>query len=344
MASARAQSSGRRLLRLAHGAALGLLVTTGGAIAGEPQSSATGRQSLDDAWWTGPIVASGAGTLPQGHALVEPYLFDVIRTGRYDTDGHRRSAERDQFFGSLTYILYGVTDRFTAGLVPTFGFNDLSHGRDSSSIQIGDVSVLAQYRLSQFHEGSRVPTASLFVQETLPTGNYDRLGANPADGIGAGAHTTTVALYLQYYFWMPNGRILRTRFDLSQSFSNTVDVRDVSVYGTSAGFRGRAAPGNQLTLNPSLEYSITRNWVFALDLVYQRDDTTRLRGVGLDPVTSAPVPVDADFGSAWRFGVVPAFEYNWSGAVGLIVGARWFAAGRNTGATLTPAIALNMVY
>ncbi len=49
------------------------------------------QQSLDDAWWTGPIIAAGAGTLPQGHALVEPYVYDVIRYGRFDDNGDKQS-------------------------------------------------------------------------------------------------------------------------------------------------------------------------------------------------------------------------------------------------------------
>ena len=36
------------------------------------------HQSLDDAWWTGPMLAPSAATLPRGHFLIEPYLFDVI--------------------------------------------------------------------------------------------------------------------------------------------------------------------------------------------------------------------------------------------------------------------------
>src|SRR5690348_11021258 len=35
------------------------------------------RQSLDDAWWTGPMLAPSAATLPRGHFLIEPYLYDV---------------------------------------------------------------------------------------------------------------------------------------------------------------------------------------------------------------------------------------------------------------------------
>ncbi len=39
------------------------------------------RQSLEDAWWTGPMLAPSAATLPRGHLLIEPYLYDVIAQG-----------------------------------------------------------------------------------------------------------------------------------------------------------------------------------------------------------------------------------------------------------------------
>ncbi|MDY6945315.1 MAG: transporter [Pseudomonadota bacterium] len=302
------------------------------------------RQSLDDAWWTGPIVAAGAGTLPQGHALVEPYLFDVIRYGRYDREGHERSASRAHYYGSLTYILYGVTDRFTAGLIPTFGYNDVSVGRDSSAVQVGDLTLQGQYRLSQFREGSAIPTTSLVLQHTLPTGKYDRLGADINDGIGAGANTTTLALYSQYYFWMPNGRILRSRFNLAYALSDEVDVHEASVYGTRAGFRGSARPGDVFTINCAWEYSITREWVFALDFLYQHDASTRLAGTEPNPATGVSERIAENFGSAWRIGVAPAVEYNFTGRIGIIAGARWFAAGHNTSATITPVVAVNMVY
>jgi hypothetical protein len=79
--------------------------------------TAADRQSLDDAWWTGPIVAAGAATLPQGHALIEPYVYDVVTRGRYDSDGNYRSTDTVHSYGSLTYMLYGVTDSFTAGVI-----------------------------------------------------------------------------------------------------------------------------------------------------------------------------------------------------------------------------------
>lgn len=45
------------------------------------------RQSLDNAWWTGPMLAPPANTLPRGHILLEPYLYDVSTQGFYNSSG-----------------------------------------------------------------------------------------------------------------------------------------------------------------------------------------------------------------------------------------------------------------
>jgi len=319
-------------MRIAAALLLTLIVTNAAA------TDQADRQSLDDAWWTGPIVAAGAATLPQGRTLIEPYVYDVITRGRYDNDGNYRSTDTVHSYGSLTYMLYGVTDSFTAGVIPTFGFNDVESGQDSSGIGVGDVTLQAQWRLSQFHEGRHVPTSSFVLQQTLPTGKYDELGMRAADGLGGGAYTTSLAVHSQYYFWMPNGRVLRTRLNVAYAFSDSVDVTDTSVYGTPQGFRGHADPGNTFSLYSAWEYSVTRNWVLALDAFYQHDANTRIRG----EVQGAPF--SADSGSAWRFGLAPAIEYNFTSNIGVIVGARWFAAGRNTGASVTPVAAINMFY
>jgi hypothetical protein len=300
------------------------------------------RQPLEDAWWTGPMLAASAATLPRGHFLIEPYLYDVIVHGRYDHDGVRRSATRSNGFGSLTYGLYGLADRVSVGLIGIAGYNTVSGSPSSSGVGMGDLTLQAQYRLTQFHEGGWIPTTSIVVQETLPTGKHDRLGDRPSDGVGGGAYTTTLALYSQTYFWLPNGRILRMRFNVSQAFSSSVNVKDVSVYGTEAGFRGDARPGNSLFLNAAWEYSLTRNWVLALDVTYGHDGNTRVTGYDILSPTRARMQFDSGSREAW--GLAPAIEYNWKPNLGVLIGARVIFAGRNTAATITPAVAVNFVH
>lgn len=312
-----------------------LSVLAGSAYAeNAPSSDEAGRQALDDAWWTGPVLAAGAGTLPKGRVLFEPYIYDAITYGHYDNSGTRQSSSRTHSFGSQSYLLYGLTNKVTVGLIPRFGYNDVEQGLDSSGIRVGDLTLQAQYRLSLFSEGRRIPTISLVLQKTFPTGKHDELGARLSDGLGSGAYSTTLAIYSQYYSWLPNGRILRTRFNVSRTISENADLQDVSVYGTPQGFRGTASPGGSLSIVAAGEYSLTRNWVFAMDLLYQHDNNTRVQGNLLN----------VNYGSSKRIGVVPAVEYNWSGRAGVIVGARWIADGRNADASITPVTAINLVF
>ena len=311
------------------------------AVAQEVSSPQEARQPLDNAWWTGPLLAPSANTLPRGHGLIEPYLYDVISQGSYDSSGVRHSAPHINGFGSLTYVNYGLANKFTVGLIPVFGYNQVSQGLDSSSIGAGDLTVQAQYRLHLFHEGSWVPTTSFAVQETFPTGKYDSLGVRASDGIGSGSSTTTLCFYTQTFFWMPNGRILRTRFNVTQAFSREARLQDVSVYGTSQGFRGHADPGAALFIDLAGEYSITRSWVLAFDATYRRQYNTAVTGYNISSPTEL---VSLNSGSSQAFGLAPAIEYNFTSKVGVIVGMRVFPAGKNTSNSITPAIALNIVH
>jgi hypothetical protein len=272
------------------------------------------NEPLGDAWWTGPMLAPSAGTLPPGHWLVEPYVYDI------------KTAHADNY-GSRAYVIYGLLDRFSVGLIPILGLND--------GIGFGDLTAQAQYRLTQFQPGSWVPTMSIVAQETFPTGAYDRLGTNTSNALGAGAYATTLGFYSQTYFWMPNGRILRARLDLSQVvYSTKVHVEDVSVYGTGPGFLGSALPGLSSSADLAAEYSATQRWVLALDAVYGWNGDTRVDGDN----------VQLHSGWSESLALAPAVEYNMSSRIGVLLGVRFIDIGRNTTHSVSPALAVNMVY
>jgi len=301
---------------------------------GTSPASSFDRQSLDDAWWTGPMLAPSAATLPRGHFLIEPYLYDVI-------------AAHSNSFGSLTYVNYGLADRVTVGLIPTAGFNKVSNGPSSSVVGLGDLTLQAQYRLTKFHAGSWIPTTSVAVQETLPTGKYDRLGERQSDGLGSGAYTTTLAFYSQMYFWLPNGRILRMRFNVLPGFSKTVNVEGISVYGTGAGFRGYATPGSSFFVDGAWEYSLKRRWVLALDATYRHAGNTLVIGYNIvDPASMQnPISIRQNSGTSDTFALAPAVEYSWRRNLGVLLGVRMVPGpARNAAATVTPALAINFVH
>ena len=320
-----------------------------GASAIAAATSATGivtQQSLDDAWWTGPLLAASPGTLPRGHWLLEPYVFDVITYGHFDRYRTLRSSGAAHEIGNQSYVEYGLVDGFTLGLIPRIGLRESAAGQDSSGFAVGDLTLQGAYGLTQFRQGSWIPTTSFVIGETFPTGKYDRL-SGPTDGaLGSGAYSTTLSLYSQTYFWMPNGRILRTRLDLSYQVSQWASVRGISVYGTGAGFDGRAHPGPSFFGDLAFEYSATQNWVLATDVWWEHDGNTRLQGSYLPPRGSllASALFALDSGAGELLYLAPAVEYNWNARMGVIAGARIAAAGRNATATATPVVAVNMVF
>jgi hypothetical protein len=103
-----------------------------------------------------------------------------------------------------------------------------------------------------------------------------------------------------------------------------------------------------LVVDGAVEYSMTRNWVLALDIAYEHDAATGVSGTviagqgGGGPGTATPLQLRSN--PSETLFAAPAVEYNWSARVGVIVGARLVPAGRNTTATVTPVAAINVVY
>jgi hypothetical protein len=291
------------------------------------------------------MLANTAATAPRGHYLLETYLYDDTTQGAYNSHSKRQSAPHENSYGSLTYAIYALTDRIGVGLLPTFGYNQVSAGASGSGVGLGDWTAQVERRFTPFAPCTELPTVSVAAQETLPTGRYDKLGDRPSDGLGAGAYTTNVALYTQTWFWLPNGRIVRMRVNVSDAVSGNVKLQDVSVYGTPQGFRGNARPGSSFYLDAAWELSLTRHWVLATDAIYRDTANTRITGYNaLASGSAASHGIVLNSGSSDSWGFAPAVEYNLSPTLGVLVGMRIIAGGRNTSATLTPAIAINFVH
>lgn len=279
------------------------------------------QQRVEDAWWTGPLIANSPSPLPKNRVYVESYLYDVKSSG---IDG----------FGSQTYLLYGLSDRLTVGMRPLFGYTRIDGGGGSSRIDVGDLTLHTQYALTTYTPGTRTPAIAIEVDQTLPIGRYDRLDKQ-SNGFGSGAYTTTLGIYAQQYFWLRNGRILRGRLNLTKSFSSRTKIRDLSVYGTSDGFDGNARPGSGLFVDNAWEYSLTRNWALAVDFYYRHDAPASIHDAS--GATTAP---SRAFDT---FAVAPAIEYNWSARVGVIFGTRFIAGRGNNPSSITPIVALSVL-
>src|SRR5436305_15109412 len=75
------------------------------------------RAAMKAARWTGPLPASNAETLPQGHVYTEPYFFDVISGGEHHP-------------GTSGFYQYGLTGNWTVGMQPFLSLRMLTYNRE----------------------------------------------------------------------------------------------------------------------------------------------------------------------------------------------------------------------
>ena len=275
------------------------------------------RDAMKAARWTGPMLASNAETLPKGHFYTEPYFYDVIVGG-------------DHHPGSSGFYQYGLLDSLTVGLQPAFATETNKLGR---GMAIGDFKLLSQLRLTHFTPEHRIPTIAIVVNEVLPTGKDDHLKPGQ-EGHGSGSFATEIGINVQHYFLLKNGRLLRARINVLKSFPHGAHVSDRSVYGTDVGFSGHVKPGSKTTLIGAVEYSLTREWVLAFDVIHESTARTKLEG----HYPTGPL-VKQSFPSSRATGFAPAVEYNWSDRSGILVGVWISPKGHKTQASVTPALA-----
>jgi hypothetical protein len=272
---------------------------------------------MQSARWTGPLLASNAETLPQGHFYTEPYFFDVISGGHHHP-------------GSSGFYQYGLFDNLTVGVQPFFSLGTQKYNRD---VAIGDFKLLSQVRLSHFTAEHRVPSVALVMNLVLPTGKSDHLGALK-QGHGSGSFAPEIGVNLQHYFLLGNGRLLRARINVLKDFPMRHDVAGRSVFGTGADFRGHAKPGSKTTVIVGGEYSLTKEWVLTFDVERDQWDKTVVTGRHGGALVKQVSP------KSWNVGFAPAVEYNWSDRAGIIAGVWIVPKGHHTQSSVTPAIAI----
>src|SRR5712672_2700316 len=145
-----------------------LFATCGAAVTDQAQASGAGRQAVQDAWWTGPLVASPGAAMPQGHLVVETYLFDAIIQAQYDDSGARSAVPRTDGFQSQTYFFYGLTDTVTLGLGARFAYEQPSQGPSGSRVRVECAPVGPQDHAAAGRAERWLPTISMMQAETLP--------------------------------------------------------------------------------------------------------------------------------------------------------------------------------
>ncbi|MFT8541820.1 MAG: transporter [Acetobacter sp.] len=306
-------------------------------------TTATQGQSVQAAkpqWYTGSLVSPSGAMTQKGMIAWEPYMTYSQPVGQFNSNGVSQPLHpRQKTVSNFTLYKYAITDAISIQLTPVIEYRWKKGNNTSSGLKFGDLPVDLMWRYVDADPKRYIPALSVFAGMAMPTGDYNRLG-RAQDGVGAGTYTFRLALTEQSTYTLPGQHELRLRvWSTFRRAVTTAHLHDVTSYGTSAGFKGRAQPGMYGESGFSLEFGINQKWVLALDLARDWSNGSHLRGT---TATGKKVDTVASPSGDWL--IAPAIEYSWSPRFGIIAGVSTYFAGHNTGFNVSPQIAFNSVF
>ncbi len=293
-------------------------------------------------WFTGPLLTPSGHVVPEGHQNYEPYVYWTQAKGNYDS--HWRPHSATLFNNVLTQITMqlGVLPDTEFDMAPQFVYNETA---GEHMWRYSDLPITLAFQILKNTPDTWYPAIKLRFAANIPLGKFDSL--NPlklgTDAGGVGSWLPNVGLVFSRLFHITGHQYLASRAFFSYAFSTPVGVRGLSVYGGTPtvagvkGTRGTVHTGNVFLFLAGFEYSLTQNWVLAIDIQYQHNNKRRFSGY--TPVGTAPISPSKEL-----FAVAPAIEYNWNGNIGLIAGPWLTVSGRNTGQFISYVVALNVYH
>lgn len=284
-------------------------------------------QTKNTPWLTGPLIAPEGTALKLGQYEIEPYLTFGTITGEYNKHWKSKSEHNLYSLDLQLLAIVGLTDFMDIQIIPGILYN-FSQGQ--SDFLFTDFPVTLDFQLADEDVFKWFPAIKLAITETFPTGNYQKLKSHKheTDISGLGSYATSPGLVFYKVYRCSKHRFLSLTASFQYTYFAPVHIKGLSVYGGGPRTRGKVYPGNLSTAIVSFEYTLTRNWVFALDNVYLHADKDRFRGRrgkdsdGQKTIVGRPSSESLSF--------APAIEYNFNEKIGLIAGVWFSAAGRNS--------------
>jgi len=296
------------------------------------------EEARDGPWFTGSLLAPSAHVVPPGYFNLEPYLFVTDNYGAYDADWHGHSTPTAIQLNPLISFQIGVANNLDFQTAPQMFY---TRKQGKASAQFGDFPVGFDYQLLKDRKGGWWPAIKIAIRESFPTGKYQKLNPhkNGTDGVGSGAYTTGFGLAFSRIFHFGGVHFLNSRLSFSYNVPSNVHVKGFNSYGGGHGTRGTVHPGNTFTTIIGLEFTLALHWALALDIANIYGNKTTFSG--RRGITSAGAPVKVGGPSFNQVSLAPAIEYNFNESVGIIAGAWFTVAGRNTTQFASGVIAVN---
>lgn len=290
-------------------------------------------------WLTGPLLTPTSVIVPGGYMNIEPYLYYSVNTGRYNDDW--KVSSMPNFYNVIFSVPFylGINQWMDMIFTPQVILNST---QNTSALQFGDLPIGIEFQLLHEAPENNLPGLKLYIQETFPTGKYQKLKPERlfTDAGGKGSFQTEVGIVLGRLFHLRDLYFMNVRLNLYYTNWTSVAVKGLNSYGGLRDTKGRVFPGSQWGYFLGFEFTLSRNWAFAFDAAGLYTARTGFSGkVGSSTITrnliGLKIPTQVQFSFA------PAIEYNFSQSLGIIAGPWFTVAGKNSFRFISGVIALN---
>lgn len=291
-------------------------------------------------WFTGTLIAPGGTVVPRGNFVIQPYFFATVNYGVFNSHWRTKSTQKLISYSEQLPVWAGLTDWMDCHIFPEVVTN-VQEGKSYTGF--GDLPLGFSFELLN-PEASRFPGIKLIINETLPTGKYQKFSSDKpnVEAIGEGLLSTDVGLVFYKLIHLSGIYYFSSTFGVEYSMAPPVHLKGFNTYGGGFGTDGTLCPGNGLAVFYAFEITLSQNWAFALDNIYTHTNRNRFSGErGIDIHGN---PAEISKASSEQFSFAPAIEYNVNDALGFMAGA-WFAPfGRNSTQFASGVISLAYTY
>ena len=280
-------------------------------------------------WYTGSLLQLTPVNLSPGQIAIEPVLIVSSIYGFYNSNWGTNHTKSILSINPVMEFKMGLFPRTEIKIVGAYVSK--FQGKESSS-NFQDMFLYFGYEILKDKKHSITPDLSLFLQVTVPTGRFDKLGSQNIllETSGQGAYQIGPALSYQKIFYLPKNYFILYG-NIIYLFSTEVSLKGYNSYGGGKGTRGTVRPGDRCFFILSGEYLFNQNWGFVCDaqLFYQGKTTNFKGNPGL---TEAGTPATIGLPASLQISITPSIEYNFSENCGIYGGAWLTVAGKNAAA------------
>lgn len=301
-------------------------------------------QGYAEPWFTGPIVTKAGEVVPLGQGSFSLFNYYAASNAIYNRQWQKNTVAPFTTITTNPELIYGLTKTIDIEY-DLFLLKNINHGYSKQNI--GDSSIMVGFQVFKQDEKTAFPSLRFTINQTFPTGRYDRL--NPllfgTEATGSGSYQTAFGLNFQHRLHVNESQNLNTYLNIIYNYAASTQLNGLSVYGGFPSTHGYISPGDAFSLSLAFEYNLTQHWVSVLEGFFLYQQASLFTGTlgGTQIITAIEkhhykriIPSKRNIGKTFigngnvaEFTLFPEVEYNFTQHFGLIGGVWFTTTGKN---------------